>query len=149
MQRALADLDQGNQNYALTFYIALLIDATLANGIVQEASRTLDKAFDLIERTEERWWEAEIHRLRGQYLENATDRTHEAEVCYQNALRIAREQGARSLELRAATSLSQLWSHQNRKQDARDLLVPVYDWFTEGFKTESLRAAKALLEELS
>jgi len=149
MQGALADLDQDNQNYALTFYIALLIDATLANGMYPEVSRTLNKAFDLIERTGERWWEAELHRLRGQYLAEATDRTDEAEVCYQSALRLAQEQGARSLELRAATSLSQLWCDQNRKQDARDLLAPVYDWFTEGFETANLRAAKTLLEELS
>ena len=76
----------------------------------------------------------------------ATGRTHEAEVCYQNALRIAREQGARSLELRTATSLSQLWRDQNKKQDARDLLAPVYDWFTEGFDTPDLKDARVLLE---
>ena len=149
MKGAIADLDKGNQNYALTFYVALLIDAALANGMDQEASRALDKAFDLVERTGERWWEAELHRLRGQSLVKATDRTHEAEVCYQNALRIAREQGAKSLELRAAISFSQLWCYQNRKQDARDLLAPVYDWFTEGLETANLRAARALLEELS
>jgi class 3 adenylate cyclase/predicted ATPase len=146
MQGALADLDQVNLNYALTFYVALLVDATLANGLVQEASRTLDKAFDLVERTRERWWEAELHRLRGQSLVKATGRTHEAEICYQNALRIAREQGARSLELRAATSLAQLWRDQNKGQDALDLLAPVYDWFTEGFDTPDLKDAKALLE---
>ena len=146
MQGALADLDQVNLNYALTFYVALLVDATLANGLVQEASRTLDKAFDLVERTGERWWEAELHRLRGQCLVKTTGRTHEAEVCYQNALRIAREQGARSLELRTATSLSQLWRDQNKKQDARDLLAPVYDWFTEGFDTPDLKDARVLLE---
>jgi class 3 adenylate cyclase/predicted ATPase len=146
MQGALADLDQVNLNYALTFYVALLVDATLANGLAQEASRTLDKAFDLVERTGERWWEAELHRLRGQCLVKTTGRTHEAEVCYQNALRIAREQGARSLELRTATNLSQLWRDQNKKQDARDLLAPVYDWFTEGFDTPDLKDARVLLE---
>ena len=146
MQQALADLDQAEQNYARTFYIALLAEAALAHGMDQEASRALDMAFDLVERTGERWWEAELHRLRGKSLTKANDRTQEAEICYQKALQIARQQGARSLELRAATSLAQLWFDQDKGQDARNLLAPVYDWFTEGFDTPDLKDARALLE---
>ena len=146
MQKALADLDRAEQNYARTLYIALFAEAALANGMDQEASRALSMAFDLVERTGERWWEAELHRLRGQILTKTNGRTQEAEICYQNALQIAREQGARSLELRAATSLSQLWFDQNKEQDARNLLEPVYDWFTEGFDTPDLKDARALLE---
>jgi predicted ATPase len=146
MQRALADLNQAEQNYARTFYIALLAEAALTHGMDQEASRALDMAFDLVERTGERWWEAELHRLRGKSLTKANGRTQEAETCYQKALQIAREQGARSLELRAATSLAQLWFDQDKAQDARNLLAPVYDWFTEGFDTPDLKDARALLE---
>ncbi len=77
---------------------------------------------------------------------NANGRTQEVEMCYQKALQISREQGAKSLELRAATSLSKLWFDQNKGQDARNLLTPVYGWFTEGFDTPDLKDARALLE---
>jgi len=146
MQKALADLDRAEQNYARTLYIALLAETAIANGMDQEASRALRMAFDLVERTGERWWEAELHRLRGQILTKTNGRTQEAEICYQNAIEIAREQGAKSLELRAATSLSQLWFDQNKEQDARNLLAPVYDWFTEGFDTPDLKDARTFLE---
>lgn len=146
MQKALADLDRAEQNYARTLYVALLAETALANGMDQEASRALSMAFNLVERTDERWWEAELHRLRGQILMKTNGRTQEAEICYQKALQIAREQGAKSLELRAATSLSHLWFDQNKEQDARNLLAPVYDWFTEGFDTPDLKGARALLE---
>ena len=148
MQKALADLDQAKQDYARTFYVALFVDAGLANGIDQESSSALDKVFGLIERTDERWLEAELHRLRGQGLAKTTGRISEAETCFQNALRIAREQGARSLELRAATSLTRLWCDQGKRHDAQNLLAPLYGWFTEGFDTPDLMDAKALLDEL-
>jgi predicted ATPase len=109
----------------------------------------LDEAFTLAERTGERWWDAELHRLRGQCLTAAAGRTSEAETCFRNALQIGREQGARSLELRTATSLARLWRDQDKRQDARYLLAPVYDWFTEGFDTPDLKDAKVLLDELS
>ena len=149
MQKALADLARSGQDYAGTLYVALLVEAALANGMDQEASRALDKAFVLAERTGERWWAAELHRLRGQCLAKATDQTSEAETCYRNALRIARDQGARSLELRTATSLARLWRDEDKRQNARNLLEPVYDWFTEGFDTPDLKDAKVLLDEVS
>jgi predicted ATPase len=73
----------------------------------------------------------------------------DAETCYRNALRIARDQGARSLELRTATSLARLWRDEDKRQNARNLLAPVYDWFTEGFDTPDLKEAKALLDQIS
>ncbi|MCP4317989.1 MAG: AAA family ATPase [Hyphomicrobiales bacterium] len=149
MQKALAELARAGQDYARTLYVALLVEAALANGMDQEASRALDEAFALAERTGERWWAAELHRLRGQCLIKATDQTLEAESCYRNALRIARDQGARSLELRTAISLARLWRDDNKRRNARNLLAPVYDWFTEGFDTPDLKDAKALLDELS
>jgi predicted ATPase len=149
VQEALADLGRARQDYARTFYVALLVEAALADGMDREASRALDEAFALAERTGEGWWEAELHRLRGCCLMNAPGRTSEAETCYRNALRIAREQGARSLELRAATSLTRLWSNHGKRKVALDLLAPLYGLFTEGFETADLKEAKALLEELS
>jgi predicted ATPase len=150
MQGALADLDQANQNYALTFYVALLIDATLANGMVQESLRTLDKAFDLVERTGERWWEAELHRLEGQAQLLSKDGDLDgARKSFQAAMEISRTQGAKMLELRAVTDLSSLLADQGAREEAFDLLAPVYEWFTEGFESTDLREAKLLLDALS
>src|SRR5262249_13228262 len=102
-----------------------------------------------VEQHEERWWEAEIHRLRGVLLlrQPGTPQA-EAEAWLQRALDVARRQEARSLELRAAMSLARLWQQQGKHAAARELLAPIYGWFTEGFDTPDLQEAKALLEEL-
>ena len=103
-----------------------------------------------MEQHEERWWEAEIYRLRGVLLlRQPGTPQEEAEACLQQALDIARRQEAKSLELRAAMSLSRLWQQQGKQAEARALLAPVYGWFTEGFDTADLQEAKALLETLS
>ena len=103
-----------------------------------------------MEQHEERWWEAEIHRLRGVLLlrQPGTPQA-EAEAWLQRALDVARRQEAKSLELRAAMSLARLWQQQGRRAEARDLLTPIYGWFTEGFDTADLQEARALLETLS
>ena len=102
------------------------------------------------DRTGSQYWAAELHRLRGELLLQAAAENHErAETCLHQALAVAREQQAKSLELRAATSLARLWRDQGRRTEARDLLAPVYGWFTEGFDTLDLQDAKALLMELS
>lgn len=102
-----------------------------------------------VEQTGERWWEAEVHRLRGVLLLNAEGGVRSAELaaeaCFQRALDIARAQGARSWELRAAISLSRLWHQQGKPAAARQLLSEVYGWFTEGFDTADLQEAQALL----
>ena len=97
-----------------------------------------------------RFWDAELLRLRGKLLGRlSSDGSHqEEEGCYREALAVAQRQQARSLELRAATSLARLWRNQGRDDEARDLLAPVYGWFTEGFDTPDLKEAKALLDEL-
>jgi predicted ATPase len=92
--------------------------------------------------------EAEIHRLEGDLL-LAENGPADAEACYVRALQVARAQQARSLELRAATSLARLWGEQGRSAEARDLLAPVYRWFTEGFDIADLKEAKALLDKLT
>jgi predicted ATPase len=96
----------------------------------------------------ERWWEPEVHRLRGT-LALTTQASQEAEQNFHRALTIARAHQSRSLELRAATSLARLWAQQGKRAEARELLAPVYDWFAEGFDTADLKEAKALLDELA
>ena len=110
----------------------------------------LAEAWTLLEQQEERYWEAEICRLRGVVLlrQPGTPQA-EAEACFQQALDVARRQQAKSLELRAAMSLSRLWQHQGKRAAARELLAPIYGWFTEGFDTADLQDARALLEELA
>jgi predicted ATPase len=111
-------------------------------------------ALAVMGKTGERCYEAELYRLKGELtLQRHVDRAEsevqqESEGYFQHALDIARRQEAKSLELRAATSLAGLWQQQGKKKGARDLLAPVYHWFTEGFDTADLKEAKALLKEL-
>src|SRR5262249_41686099 len=104
----------------------------------------------LVAQHEERWWEAEVCRLRGVLLLRQLGTPQaEAEAWLQGALDVARRQEAKSLELRTTTSLSRLWQEQGKRHEARALLAPVYGWFTEGFDTADLQDARALLEELA
>ena len=97
----------------------------------------------------ERWWEAEIQRLGGELLLSQSGaNAGDAEDCFERALHISRSQEAKSLELRAAMSLARSWQAQGKADQARDLLAPVYAWFTEGFDTADLKRAKALLDRL-
>ena len=113
-----------------------------------DALKCLMEAEQFIEATDERYDEAEVHRLRGDLIRSAGD--HEtAERCYKKAIEVARRQDAKLLEFRAATSLARLWCDQGKRAEARDLLAPVYNWFTEGHDTPVLKEAKALLEQLS
>jgi predicted ATPase len=105
----------------------------------------LDDALRLVEKTGERWFAAELNRHKGQLLLRQRH-CEAAEELYQKALGIAREQEAKLWELRAAASLARLRRDQGRRAEARDLLAPVYGWFTEGFDTPDLKDAKALLE---
>jgi predicted ATPase len=93
---------------------------------------------------------AELYRIKGELLLGQTvPDEEEAESCFQKAIEVARSQTAKSLELRAAMSLSRLWQRQGKMPEARQLLTDIYGWFTEGFDTADLKAAKALLEELT
>jgi predicted ATPase len=107
----------------------------------------LDDALQIVKRTGERWFAAELYRHKGQLLQRQ-GQSEAAEELYHKALSIAEEQGAKLWELRAATSLARLRLDQGRQTEARDLLAPVYAWFTEGFATPDLKEAKALLDEL-
>ena len=102
-----------------------------------------------MERTSERWWEAEAHRLMGELLlQRSLMALDRAEGYYRRAVERAQKQGAKSLELRASTSLARLWRDQGKRVEARDLLNPIYGWFTEGFDMLDLKEAKVLLQDL-
>jgi predicted ATPase len=103
-----------------------------------------------IETNKEKWFEAEVNRIIGEIaLKSPAPQTVKAEEHFERALAVARQQQARSWELRAAMSMARLWRDQGKPQQARELLAPVYGWFTEGFDTRDLKDAKALLEELA
>src|SRR5262249_14311554 len=109
----------------------------------------LAEALAIVENTGEHWWEAEIHRIKGELLlaqAGTRPQMEDAVACFHQALAVARRQQARSLELRASMSLARLWQQQGKGDAGRELLAPVYGWFTEGFDTVDLQEAKALLE---
>jgi len=129
-------------------YVALLAEACEIAGQVEEGLTLSDEALQIVERTGERWFAAELNRHKGQLLLRQ-GHSAAAEELYRKALGIAEEQGAKLWELRAAVSLARLRRDQGRPAEARDLLAPVYGWFTEGFDTPDLQEAKALLEALN
>ena len=149
------------------YFLALLAEMQGKVGQVEEGLKVLAEALEVVHKTEECNYEAELYRLKGELLlaqegkrqkakacpelgrRGKNEYVSEAEECFHKAIDITRRQSAKSLELRAATSLARLWQHQGKKEEARELLAPVYNWFTEGFDTADLKDAKALLEELS
>jgi adenylate cyclase len=151
-------------------FLARLAEAHAFLGQIEESRRFLERAVELMEATMEHVWEAEIYRLQGQLalieagvegsstaskqrVVRADSKLREAEslaeTCFRRAIDVARHQGARSLELRAATSLARLWHRQGRRADARGLLEPVHAWFTEGFDTADLSEAGQLAKTLA
>ena len=132
------------------YFLALLAEAHGTLGKPEEGLTVLAEALVHVEHSGERYYEAEIHRLKGELLrQQSSDHQAEAETCFYHAMDIARSQQAKSFELRAATSLARLWQQQGKRQEAHALLAPVYGWFTEGFDTADLIEAKALLDVLS
>jgi predicted ATPase len=134
----------------MPYYLSLLARVLAKGGRGSAALEALDKALLLAETTGERWFEAELHRLKGEALlhGDATNRA-EAEAYFHRAIEIAQQQSAKSWELRAAGSLARLWADRGERHKAYSFLAPVYDWFTEGFDTRDLNNAKALLDELA
>jgi len=154
----IAQMQQGLDAYRATgaelfrtYWLALLAEAYGTAGQVQKGLQVLDEALVLVDQNGERYWEAELYRRKGELLlqSGGQGAEQEAEVCLQQALAVARRQQAKTLELRAALSLSRLWQQQGKRDDARTLLAPLYDWFTEGLDTADLQDAKALLEALA
>ena len=132
---------------ALSHLLATLAEIELERGCAKEGLAAIEEALAFVEETGERFWKAEIHRLKGELLLLAGEGAR-VEACFQTALDVARRQGALSLELRAATSLARLWKDTGRGQEARRLLADVYARFSEGFDTADLREAKSLLDSL-
>jgi tetratricopeptide (TPR) repeat protein len=128
--------------------LSSLVEAQTGAGWLEEAQSTLDEAFAIVEKHDERYWEVELHRQKGELLFKRGEDT-KAEASFHKAIEIARKQSAKSLELRAVVSLCHLWEKQDKKMEARQLLSEIYNWFTEGFDTPNLIEAKTLLEELT
>jgi class 3 adenylate cyclase/predicted ATPase len=131
------------------YYLALLGECCRQVGAVDEGLSVLEEAQTTADCTGEHWWDAELYRLKGELLlSQSRQNRSEAETCFDRALAVAHSQNAKSLELRAAMSMARLWRDQSKRNEAHDLLAPVYGWFTEGFDTLDLKEAKALLDEL-
>jgi predicted ATPase len=132
------------------YYLALLAEACGNGGQADEGLRVLAEALAAAHETENRLYEAELCRVKGELLlARSTEHDMEADTCFRQALEIARRQQAKSWELRAAMSLSRLWQQQGKRAEARQLLAAIYGWFTEGFDTADLQEAKAWLETLT
>jgi predicted ATPase len=130
-------------------YLSYLARAHEQLGQFDDARRCIREAMTAVETTKEKWWEAEVHRIAGEIvLKSPLSDAAKAEAYFERALAVAREHKAKSWELRAAMSMARLWRNQGKPQQARELLAPVYGWFTEGFDTLDLKEAKALLDEL-
>jgi predicted ATPase len=155
-QDGIAQLHQGLRAFRATgaeltrpYFLALLAEAYGTLGQLDAGLTVLAEALTHANTTGDSWYEPEIHRLKGALLlQQSLDNQAEAETCFHHALDLARNQQAKSFELRAATSLARFWEQQGKRQEAHDLLAPVYHWFTEGFDTADLQDAKALLNEL-
>jgi predicted ATPase len=119
-------------------------------GSVEEGLEALNEAFTIIAKTAERFYEAELYRLKGELvlLRDGDSEVSQAPACFQRAIEIARSQRAKSWELRATTSLARMLANQGRRDEAGAMLAEIYNWFTQGFDTEDLKEAKALLDEL-
>jgi predicted ATPase len=167
MRQGLAAYRATGTEIELSYYQALLAEACGQTGQTAEGLRVLGEAVATVTKTDERFYEAELYRLQGELLLQAERQASgkaepkqnaagvpraacdvPAEECFWHAIAIARHQQAKSLELRAAMSLARLWQQQGKRAEARELLAPIYGWFTEGFDTADLQEAKALLKEL-
>ena len=135
---------------AWPWFLATLAESCGKAGQIDEGLHALEEALQAVQTNEERLYEVEVYRLKGELLlQEAPAQQEEAEEHFQQALTVARRQQAKYLELRAAMSLARLWQQQGKRAEARELLAELYGWFTEGFDTADLQEAKALLEALT
>jgi predicted ATPase len=144
-----ADRTATGSKYHGTYYLGLLAHTCERAGETDEALDLVNTALDMADNMGERWFEAELLRLQGDWLVvHRRDEQQRAEACFRRVTDVARSQNAALFELRASTSLARLWRDQGKRTEARDLLAPIYGWFTEGFGTPDLKEAKALLDLL-
>lgn len=166
LQRGIASLQATRQELGRPYFLALLAEAYGNRGQVEEGMKVLTEALDITHTTGECMHQAELYRLKGQLTlqqqlkaerqkskvpnpQRRASSTQDVETCFQKAIEIARQQQAKSLELRAAVSLARLWGHQGKSHPAHAMLAEIYSWFTEGFATADLQEAQTLLEELA
>jgi predicted ATPase len=150
VEQSLAALRAVGFNVRRSYYLALLAEICRWSGRLEAGQNAIADAFAFAHESGERWWEAELHRLKGELLlARSTENRAEAEACFHLALEVAQGQSAKAFELRAAASLARQWADHGRRREAHDLLAPVYRWFTEGFDTADLKDAKALLDQLA
>ncbi len=166
MRQGLAAARATGSESQRSYFLVLLAEVYEKAGQTEEGLNALAEALTVVDKTGERYYEAELYRLKGELSPQSgvrspqskitspqhpalnTQAEPEAEACFLKAIEIARRQQAKSLELRAVMSLSRLWQQQGKKAEARQMLEEIYDWFTEGFDTADLKEAKALLDEL-
>jgi predicted ATPase len=148
MVQSLESLHQIGTRFNSAYFLALLAQAQAQSGALQAALHSLETAQQIADDSGEQLWNAELVRLTGEYKLRLIGVAKEVESYYHTALQIARQQGAKSLELRATLSLARLWQTQGRQAEALHLVTAIYGWFTEGFDTADLQEAKVLLEEL-
>ena len=150
MHQGLAAWCATGAKVARPYMLSLLAEASAQVRQREEGLPLLAEALAMINDTEERRWEAELYRLKGEFLlRQAIPDAPQAEACFQQALAVARHQQARSWELRTAMSLARLWQQQGKRDAARQLLAEIYGWFIEGFDTPDLQEARALLDVLA
>lgn len=150
MRQGVATWQSAGAQSGVPHGLSLIAEAFGNANQVEEGLRVITEALEHINRTRERIWEAELYRLRGDFLlKPVIKNEQEAETCFHQALKIARYQQAKFWELRATTSLARLWQSQGKREEARELLTPVYSWFTEGLDTADLKDAKSLLDALA
>jgi predicted ATPase len=150
MRYGLVALQATGNQIQRAYSLGLLANAYKQAGQINEGLTVLDDALAAVDKTGGCWAEAELHLIKGELLmRQAASNLPQAEICFNQAIVVAQAQSAKSLELRAAMSLSRLWQTQGKREEARQFLAEIYGWFTEGFDTVDLKHAKALLEELS
>ena len=149
MRRGLVDWQATGSELGLPYFLSLLAEAHLKMGQTDEGFSVIEEALAAANDSDERWYEAELYRLKGELLRLEAKPEAEAAELYRQAIEKARIQGAKSLELRAVMSLSRLLQDQGKQKEARQMLQDIYGWFTEGFDTTDLKEAKILLGELS
>jgi class 3 adenylate cyclase/predicted ATPase len=147
IQRSLATWEATGTKSHRSHFLTWLAEAARKMGRIDEGLALLTEALALVEKTDERYYEAEIRRLKAEFMQ-WQGHLSEAEAGFWEAIEVARQQGAKSLQLRATVSLSRLWQSQGRHEDARQPLVEIYEWFTEGFDTPDLMDARSLLDDL-
>ena len=154
IRKGIAAIRATGTEIARSHDLGVLAEAQQSVGQIEDGLATVAEAFAFVEQTDERHFEAELYRLKGslilqtQATSPRADLEKDADACFQRAIEIAKNQQAKSFELRASSCLARLWQQQNKKAEAKRLLMEIYHWFSEGFDIIDLQQAKALLDEL-